>query len=616
MNNCLHKNTEGTQGTDATLIRIQNAGSLAQKTERTKGTINRVHQELINDKFAQENSKYKSNLHFEIFDEDFQIDGFPYKAGLYFHKLDKSGKLENIWVCSPIHIDAFTCNENGGNWGLLLRIKDPLGQWKEWAMPNYLLKGSGEEIRGELLSMGVRIAPEATRYLHQWLSQFHSEKYIRTIGTIGWYKGKEIYSFVMPKKVIGSEEVRFQSEYATHEDFAQKGSFDEWKKQVAAYCKKNPILLLAVSSAFAGPLLKLAKLQEMGGFGIHLMGDSSRGKTTALQAATSVWGSPSFMRTWRATANGLEGTSASRNDTFLSLDECGESDPREIGRVIYALGNGIGKQRANKSGFIRESQRWRLCVLSSGECSITTHMQESGMRIKAGQEARMLDVLATNQTYGAFDYLHEIPDPRAFADLLKQATSTHYGYAGPLFIENLIFNEQDFPLLYSKLCSSSMFSSYDGVASRAAGSFALLGLAGELATQFGLTGWDKDEALNAAGFAYKIWQDFRGEGKSEDRQILQAVKDFILKHGDSRFSFIFSPDSVRNRAGWWREINTERVYMFSSEALREAVPGFDLRRVLDALELAGWIVERDKDKRAKTFKINGANVRLYCIHPK
>jgi putative DNA primase/helicase len=612
----LHNNPEGTDGTDKSRLPIQIQGSPSQNLEGTQRNNSQYVGGSIKERIAKGNNGNTINTLFEIFDEDFYVEGVSYKAGLYFYKQDRSGNLEKIWVCSPIHIAAFTCNETGGNWGLLLKIKDPLGQWKEWAMPNYLLKGRGEEIRGELLSMGARIAPDSTRYLHQWLSQFHSDNHVRAVSTIGWYVGQEGLSFVFPKKVFGSGNVRFQSEYSTHEDFSQKGSLDEWKAQVATLCKKNPILLLAVSSSFVGPLLKLAKLNEIGGFGIHLMGDSSRGKTTALQAATSVWGSPSFMRTWRATANGLEAISAGRNDTFLSLDECGESDPREIGRVIYAIANGLGKQRANKSGFIRESQRWRICVLSSGECSITTHMQESGIRIKAGQEARMLDIPATNQKYGAFDYLHENSDPRAFADLLKQSTSAQYGHAGQLFIEKLILSDQDLPLLYSKLCGSSIFSANAGVESRAAGSFALIGLAGELASKFGLTGWDEDEALNATELAYRSWLDFRGEGKSEDRQILNAIKDFIVKHGDSRFSCIISPESVRNRAGWWKDINTGKVYMFSSEALREATPGFDLSRVLDTLEHEEWIIERDKDKRAKTLKLNGATLRLYCIHPK
>jgi putative DNA primase/helicase len=56
------------------------------------------------------------------------------------------------------------------------------------------------------------------------------------------------------------------------------------------------MLILAVSAGFTGPLLKRAKQQETGGAGIHLIGDSSQGKTTALQVAGSIWGPPRFVR--------------------------------------------------------------------------------------------------------------------------------------------------------------------------------------------------------------------------------------------------------------------------------------------------------------------------------
>ena len=87
---------------------------------------------------------------------------------------------------------------------------------------------------------------------------------------------------------------------------------------------------------------------ESGGF--HLVGNSSTGKTTLIEAACSVWGGPAFKRSWRATANGIEGAAALFNDCLLALDEISECDPREVGAIVYALGNGVGKQRASRTG--------------------------------------------------------------------------------------------------------------------------------------------------------------------------------------------------------------------------------------------------------------------------
>jgi len=618
------KKCGGTQGTEETVNdSTDSIGSPVENMEGTQGTdvieIEAVDLlDIIPDILDQPEIKRTS---YQTHDDWFQIGDETFKPGLYYHSVDSKEPPNNIdlWICSPIHADALTCNEHGVGWGLLLRFSNPNRQWREWAMPIHLLKGHGDEMRGELLDMGVRISPDGNKPLQRWLASRTPKRRMIAATRTGWHDGREGISFVLPNSVLGADDVRFQSEYAIHDDFSQKGSLDEWRKNVAILCEKNQILLLSISAALAGPLLKLAKLQDIGGAGVHLMGDSSRGKTTALQVAASVWGPPSFIRTWRATANGLEATAASRNDTFLPLDESGESDPRETGIIVYALGNGVGKQRARRTGGTRESARWRTIVLSSGECSIGTHMSESGKQIKAGQQARLLDVPATHFEYGAFQCLHDSDSGRAFSDRLKRATNRYYGSAGLAFVQKLIDDPQDFPTLYSDTCKLPSFYTTDGIESRAAGTFALIGMAGELATEYGLTGWEAGAAINAAFDAFNAWSKYRGSGKTEDRQILQAVRAFILRHGDSRFSkfgeLLIENAHIRDRAGWWKTIDDQRVYMFTSEALKEAAQGFDIRKILDVLDHAGWIVDKSIDKRSKKVKVNGTNVGLYFICP-
>ena len=46
-------------------------------------------------------------------------------------------------VCSPLHIDAVTFDGQDNNFGRLLRFKNTLGRWREWAMPMELLRGGG-----------------------------------------------------------------------------------------------------------------------------------------------------------------------------------------------------------------------------------------------------------------------------------------------------------------------------------------------------------------------------------------------------------------------------------------------------------------------------------------
>ena len=117
--------------------------------------------------------------------------------------------------------------------------------------------------------------------------------------------------------------------------------------------------------------------------------------------------------------------------------------------------------------------------------------------------------------------------------------------------------------------------------------------------------------MNAAKLGFDLWRNFRGSGQTETRQILQLVEDFILRHGDARFSSIDDKTPIRDRAGYWRDADDGRIYLFNSPALKEAVSGFDIRRILTALDTEGWIIEHDIDKRSKKFKISGLSVSLF-----
>ena len=162
----------------------------------------------------------------------------------------------------------------------------------------------------------------------------------------------------------------------------------------------------------------------------------------------SVWGGEDFKRTWRATSNGLEGVAALLSDTCLCLDEISEADPREVGAIVYSVGNGTGKTRANRIGSARQCTPLALKLLSTGERSITAMMKEGGKQAKAGQLVRLLNIPATRQ-FGVFDDLHNFIDGREMADHFKTECAKHYGHAGVKFVEYLI--KQDQPAFGSTL---------------------------------------------------------------------------------------------------------------------------------------------------------------------
>ena len=551
---------------------------------------------------------------FQVLDGWVSGESRRYRSGVWLFTT-KGGTDNSIpvdtWVCGPLHVEAVTHDAQNNNFGRLLRFKTTTGIWREWAMPMELLAGDGRELRAQLLSMGLELDPQARSHLNRYLTEKTPDIRMYCATQVGWSGS----SFVLPDTVIGPDAARvvFQAPEFQADEYAAAGTLDGWRDSVSALACGNSLLLLALSAGFAGPLLRRCNAESGG---LHLVGDSSTGKTAAIEAACSIWGGPAFKRSWRATSNGMEGAATLFNDGLLALDEISECDPREVGAIVYALGNGQGKQRASRSGGARGIRRWRCLVLSNGERSIATAMLEGGYRAKAGQGVRLLDIPAT-RTCGAWDTLHSHASGAALTDALKTAAATHYGHAGRAFLERLALDNRDLSEYLERFISAPGFDVEDGQQRRGAARLALIAMAGELATEYGITGWEEGEATAAALDALKQWQEMRGRGPSEHAQILKQVAEFIERHGDGRFSDADGSDNrpVQNRAGWWRDKDKGRRYMLNSSAMREAVLGFDFKRALDTLQAAGALPEGADGKRSKTYRIGKQSMRLYEINP-
>ena len=566
---------------------------------------------------------------FVVLDDSYTAaDGSKYRAGVWHFGM-KAGKGDNPatlvqqWICTPLHVDALTYDEADGNYGRLLRFTNARGNWKQWAMPMEMLKGDGADLRGALLSMGMQLDPgNAGRHmLATFLQSQVPQKHMQAVLQTGW-AGGDGKAFALPDAVIGpkASKVTFQAQGMHADEYTQRGTLEGWQQSIAAPAVGNPVLVWGLCTAFAGPVLALVGVESGG---VHLIGDSSTGKTTALQAACSVWGGESYRRSWRATANGLEGAASLFNDSLLALDEISECDPRDVGEVVYMLGNGRGKQRASRTGTARAVVRWRSSVLSTGERSISASMAEAGQRVKAGQAVRLLDI-PVQRTYGAWDDLHGHANGPAFSDAIKRATRQQYGTAGRAFLEKLTRDTSDLAAKLEAIKAQLLegIASGDGQPARAAARLAVVALAGELATAYGITGWPQGEAIEAARVGFAAWLEQRGNvtGNMEQQQIVQAVMGFIDRHGDSRFSdaggaYTEQEQRVHNRAGWWRGVEGGVQYLFTSEGMHEALKGYDFNRALKDLQQAGLLVGGADGKSSRSERIHSRRVRVYVVTP-
>lgn len=548
------------------------------------------------------------------------------ERGVFFIGTDKDGEeLPPLWVCSALHVRAMTRDAKSGEWGRLLEWHDKDGVRHQWAMPLELLQGDGADVRRELARLGLEITPgkKGRDLLAAFLQVWEVEARARCVDRLGWHGPV----YVTPAESIGQagELVVFQNAHAIEPAFSVAGTADDWRDSVARLAAGNSRLVFALSVAFAGPLADVVG-EDSGGF--HFRGSSSSGKTTALKAAASVWGSPStYPRLWRATTNGLEGLAALHNDGLLILDELSQIDPKEAGEAAYLLANGQGKARASRTGTARQSARWRLLFLSAGEESLTALMARAGKKANAGQEIRLADIDAdAGAGMGAFEVLHDQPGPAALALAVKDAATKYHGAAGVSWLRAVVAERKNIadslPAKIRAFVQEAAPGDAAGQVLRVARRFALVACAGELATGYGLTGWADGEATMAAKKCFAAWlESFGGTGNREERAMLSQVRAFFEAHGASRFAHIDDTfpevnQRIVNRAGFYRDTEGgEREYLVLPEVFRrEVCQGFDEKRGKAALLDAGMLIPGKDGKPAQLLRLPGIGpTRAYVL---
>ncbi len=531
-------------------------------------------------------------------------------TGVHYQGTSKDGEaLPPAWICSPLHITAMTRDADGNAWGRLLEFHDQDNRPHRWAMPLELVAGDGGEYRRALLSMGLEIAPslQARQHLTEYIQTAPVTARARCVQKTGWHDGV----FVLADETLGEngERILLQS---LNEPPARStaGTLEQWRDELAALCVGNSRLTLAVSAAFAAPLLGLTG-DDSGG--INLQGQSSTGKTTALSAAVSVWGGPEYLQRWRATTNGLEAVAQTHNDALLCLDELAQMDAREAGEVAYMLANGTGKQRARRDGLARPKATWRLLFLSAGEIGLAQHMREVGKRARAGQEVRLADIPADAGTgCGLFETLHGHPNGAALADALKEAARTCYGTPAREYLRRLVAIPGDklrerLRALRGDFVEENLPRKADGQARRVADRFALIAAGGELASSLHLTGWHQGEATSAARTCFAAWLENRGgAGAQEECTALAQVAQFFELHGESRFSSMDGSDGPRtiNRAGFKRVTAGRTEYFVLPQVFKaEVCNGLDARYVARLCVERGLIEPRSNGQPSSPHRL-------------
>ncbi|EBU3701564.1 DUF927 domain-containing protein [Salmonella enterica] len=548
-------------------------------------------------------------------------------GGLYWvtPKIDRqSGEVirPGEWICDQMGTVGIG---NDGSEAYLIIEMVPEGTEKiiHEAMPrNEIGMPAGwSRLRGR----GVAITTSA--HLLNKLAEYLQRQGERTMwevtSTAGWHCG----AYVMPDgEVIGEPErpVAFCGGSAAIRGYVVRGTASEWRDNVASLMRGNHSMMLGALVGLAAPLNSLA-----GGscFGIHLFAQSSAGKTTTVEAATSLYGDPDMLKlSWDATRHGLTVEAAARNDGFIPIDEIGQGGKvTEIAQSAYSLFNGVGRIQGRKEGGNRAVMRWKIAALSTGEEDFETFLLKGGITPKAGQLVRLLSVPFIDTTdFNGYD------DGDEHARAIKRLSSGYCGAAGREWVRWLAGNKEaaiSTTIEKEKVWLSRLPEGASSQVRRVASRFAMLDAAGDLAQA--ITGWTPEECQAATKQAFDDWlQDFGLENR-EKYQVVSRARDFIQRYALSRFQpYTFGKSNgdmdrqyaarISNLAGYLvngrRDDGRPEYHIIPTVFDEEILCGISRNFGCKALEDAGMMVCAESGRRTtKTVKVNGTQQRFIVL---
>ncbi|HAU8263941.1 TPA: DUF927 domain-containing protein [Kluyvera intermedia] len=523
---------------------------------------------------------------------------------------------QEMWLCSPLVVVG--AGSDGAERYLVLRWK--MQNRNEDVTRAIPCADIGERDGWRTLKAGgVNVTTKSTgrAILADWLQQSGTGQEWRISHTSGWHHG----AYIMPDgEVIGEPEtpILFNGRSAAAGGYAIAGTPESWRDTVARLCTGNPSMMLGVAASLAAPLIGLVGAD---GFGVHLFEQSSAGKTTTANIASSLWGEPDALRlTWYGTALGIANEAEAHNDGLLPLDEIGQgSNARDVATSAYTLFNGAGKLQGAKEGGNREMKRWRTVAISTGEMDIETFLSAGGIKVKAGQLVRLLNIPMEKSTV-----FNGLPNGKAHADALKEAWTDNHGAAGREWVKWLSGHQQEAKQAVRDAQTrwrGLIPADYGEQVHRVAERFAILEAA--LVTGAPVTGWGEQASRDAIQHSFNAWVKEFGTGNKEHQQIIEQCEAFLNAYGLSRFAPLpYDPASlpISNLAGYRKRKSSHDdapmvFYTFPAAFEGEIAKNFNVTQFARALASAGMLSPSADGQRfqKKSPRVDGRQINVYVL---
>ena len=232
-------------------------------------------------------------------------------------------------------------------------------------------------------------------------------------------------SFVFPDQVVSANgktvATSFDDNLRDYLAWGRTGGTLEGWEELAELAEGNTRLVLALGLGFVGPLRLIAPVEP---FSVNLTGRGGMGKTVIGACASSIWGQRALGSephqlgagdAWDNTLNNLERVLATRDHTFLFLNEGHHVKPDDLVAAIFLICEGQGKGRYTE---IRRWE-WFVPVFSTSNDTVAETLQNAGEPLARAAFDRLIDIPLPKAGFGAFENLHGSATVGEFSRRLK-----------------------------------------------------------------------------------------------------------------------------------------------------------------------------------------------------
>ncbi len=220
------------------------------------------------------------------------------------------------------------------------------------------------------------------------------------------------------------------SEYVGGLEIEPRGSMKEWKKMIREEVLGTPLEVVLAGALSAVVLDYIHQDYPIDNIMMSLVGNSSSGKTTALNLAVSAGARPvssgksfmmSFIDTELSIIHKLSSAYPAGIDEFTAVSH------KNMTKFLYTVANGSERSRMNKNLDMVETNEFHTSVFMSSECSILASADDY-----EGLMARVME----------FENIQWTKSARS-ADAIKKASLSNYGWAVPRMAKYLLQIEKE-----------------------------------------------------------------------------------------------------------------------------------------------------------------------------